>query len=189
MQRANTDAEIGEDNAIVIDELERLSKIAERLLTLAAAGHEDFLITEPTQLDALVRRTAERWRPCADRRWECETAPLRAATDPIRLTVALDAVLENAVQHTEPGDRISVSVMKVGTQACIRVTDSGRGMPLDATERVFRRFARADNGGRRGTGLGLPMVRAIAAAHGGDARLSSTLHVGTVVELRIPALA
>jgi len=189
VQRANTDSEIGEDNAIVIDELERLSRIAERLLTLAAAGHEDFLITEPTQLDILVRHAAERWRPCADRCWEVETSPLRAAADPMRLTVALDAVLENAVQHTEPGDRISVNVTRVGAEACIRVTDSGHGMPLDATERVFRRFARADTGGRRGTGLGLPMARAIAAAHGGDARLSSILHVGTVVELRIPAIA
>ena len=189
VQRALTDPEILEDNAIVIDELERLSTIAERLLTLAAAGHEDFLITEPTRLDTLVRHTTERWQPCADRLWELETCPLVAAADPVRLTVALDAVLENAVQHTEPGDHICVRVAREGAEACIRVTDSGHGMPAEAIQRVFRRFARADAGGRHGTGLGLPMARAIAEAHGGDARLDSTLHVGTVVELRIPVTA
>ena len=83
-----------------------------------------------------------------------------------------------------------VRVAREGAEACIRVTDSGHGMPAEAIQRVFRRFARADiTGGRRGTGLGLPMAQAIAEAHGGDARLDGTLHVGTVVELRIPVTA
>lgn len=186
VHRSLTDRETREDNEIVIDELERLSTMAERLLMLAAANHEDFLVTEPTRVDSLVRRSTERWQPCAERVWHLDAEPVTAPTDPLRLTLALDAVLENAVQHTTAGDRITVEVTRDGDDARIRVTDTGHGIGSEALQTVFQRFARGDARGRRGTGLGLPMVRAIAEAHGGNAHLTSSLDVGTVVEVRIP---
>lgn len=184
-----TDPDVREDNEIVIDELERLSTMAERLLMLAAANHEDFLLTEPTRVDTLVRRATERWQPCAARFWRLDARPVTAPVDPLRLTLALDAVLENALQHTERGDRITVQVTRDGNDACIRVTDTGHGIDSDALETVFQRFARGDPRGRRGTGLGLPMTRAIAEAHGGNATLTSSLDSGTTVEVRIPVAA
>jgi signal transduction histidine kinase len=187
VHRTLTDPEAREDNAIVIDELDRLSMMAERLLTLAAAGHANFLSTEPTEMDVLVRRVAERWRPCAPRNWQVQARPVTTVADPSRLTVALDAIIENAVAHTDTGDQILVQVEHDGGDARIRVTDAGCGIRPDALGAVFQRFGRGDTrSGRRGTGLGLPMVRAIAEAHGGCARLSSTPDVGTVVEVRIP---
>ena len=93
-----------------------------------------------------------------------------------RLGLALDALLENAVRHTGSDDAIQLSVIRdyPGMPARIVVADAGTGIPADQLPLIFDRFRTGDDGRSRGTGLGLPLVRAVAHAHGGDVTVSST---------------
>jgi signal transduction histidine kinase len=107
------------------------------------------------------------------------------SADPGRLGVAIDAVVENAVQHTAAGDRILLRARSDRRGARIEVADSGPGIPPEALGPIFNRFSRAP-GVRRGTGLGLPMTRAIMEAHGGSAHVESADGRGTTVALSLP---
>jgi signal transduction histidine kinase len=105
--------------------------------------------------------------------------------------VALDALLENAVAHTKPGDRIEVSVALEDGHAVIGVADSGCGIAPDDLDHIFSRFARAEPYRSReagGFGLGLPIVQAIAQAHHGSVRVHSASGRGSKFEMRIPAV-
>jgi signal transduction histidine kinase len=105
-------------------------------------------------------------------------------------SLVLDALLENAVAHTQPGDRIEVSVALEDGHAVIGVADSGCGIAPDDLARIFGRFARAEPYRSReagGFGLGLPIVQAIAEAHHGSVRVRSSDGHGTTFEMVIPA--
>ncbi len=112
--------------------------------------------------------------------------------DADRLTLALDALIENAVDHTEPDDRIELAVRRDGSTVVIAVQDSGSGIPTAEIERIFSRFSRIDSGRNRATGgfgLGLAIVKAIAEAHHGSVQVTSNLGKGSTFEVRLPASA
>jgi signal transduction histidine kinase len=185
------DRQEGEDIEVVIDELNRLRRISERLLIIAAAADPAFLHPEPVALDRLITELIRRWRPAAHRRWrigQLDQAIVRA--DRERLGLALDALLENAVRHTGSGDVIQLSVIRdyPGMPARIIVADTGDGIPADRLPFIFDRFSTGDDGQPRGTGLGLPLVRAVARAHGGNVTVSSEPGKGSEFELTLPAL-
>lgn len=188
IRREARDDQTAADAGVVLDELATLAVVSERLLTMGAADHPDFLVRNEVRIDGLLHQVVERWSPCADRAWRVEAGAVVACCDPERIVAALDALVENAVAHTEPGDRIVLSAQRGEGAVRLLVTDSGSGVPAEAVERVFERFSRATDR-RPGTGLGLPMARAIARAHGGDASLRSVHGAGTTVELRLPAPA
>jgi hypothetical protein len=94
--------------------------------------------------------------------------------------------------HTEPGDRIEVSVCLEGNTAVIAVADSGCGIPPDDLDHIFGRFTRAEPYLSReagGFGLGLPIVQAIAEAHHGSVRARSGSGQGATFEMVIPAVS
>jgi PAS domain S-box-containing protein len=96
----------------------------------------------------------------------------------------------NAVKFTSAGGRVTVTVEQVGDRVRVSVADTGIGIPASEQEAVFERFFRAssaEKAGIPGTGLGLPIVRQIARAHGGDVRLESVLGHGTFVLMDLPA--
>ena len=105
-----------------------------------------------------------------------------------RLGLALDALLENAVRHTGGGDAIQLSVIRdyPGMPARIVVADAGTGIPADQLPFIFDRFRTGDDGQSRGTGLGLPLVRTVARAHGGDVTVRSACGKGSEFELTLP---
>jgi two-component system OmpR family sensor kinase len=75
----------------------------------------------------------------------------------------MDALLENAVQHTGPGDVIRFSVLLGSPNESMVIEDTGAGIPRSEIARIFDRFAAGSSAtGHRGTGLGLALVRAIA---------------------------
>jgi signal transduction histidine kinase len=161
------------------------------LLLLASAGTPDFLHVTPVSADALVLDALERWGN-TPRRWRLgEVAEATVLGDSDRLVVALDALLENAVAHTEPGDLIEISVRLESRNVVLAVTDSGCGMPPTELDRIFRRFSRAQpyrNREAGGFGLGLPIVQAIVEAHHGSVRVRSASGEGSTFELVIPAV-
>jgi signal transduction histidine kinase len=73
-----------------------------------------------------------------------------------------------------------------GMPARIVIADTGGGIPEDQLPHIFDRFRTGDDGQSRGTGLGLPLVRAVAQAHGGDVTVRSTHGKGSEFELTLP---
>jgi signal transduction histidine kinase len=180
----------GQDIQVVIGELSRLRRIAERLLLIAAAADPGFLHAEVVALDRLTMELIRRWRPTADRSWQLgRLDPVTVRADMERLSLALDALLENAVRHTGTGDVIQLSVIRgwPGMPVRIVVADGGSGIPEDRLHTIFDRFRTGDDHESRGTGLGLPLVRAVARAHGGDVTVRSKPGWGSEFELTLPA--
>jgi len=179
----------GNDIQVVLGELNRLRRIAERLLVIAAAEGPEFLHLEPVALDGFAMEILRRWRPTANRRWQLgrlDKATVEA--DRERLGLAIDALLENAVLHTGDGDVIRLSVVAVdyGTPVRMFVADGGQGIPADVLPHIFDRFRSGDSGHPRGTGLGLALVQAVARAHRGEVLVRSRAGQGSEFELRLP---
>lgn len=111
--------------------------------------------------------------------------PLRA--DPDLLAVAFDNVLGNAEKYSETGP-IEVRLKEQDGWAVIDIADAGRGVPLPDQCHIFEELARAGNSRDvSGAGIGLALVAAIMAMHGGDVSLRSAEGSGTVVTMRLPA--
>jgi signal transduction histidine kinase len=181
-----------EDIDVVVGELNRLRRISERLLIIAAAADPAFLHPVPVALDQLVTDLVRRWQPAADRCWRIGRLDhVIVPADRERLGLALDALLENAVRHTLSTDVIQLSVIRdyPGMPTRIVVADTGSGIPADQAPLIFDRFSTGDDGQHRGTGLGLPLVLAVARAHGGNVTVSSTAGEGSAFELTLPAPA
>jgi two-component system, OmpR family, sensor kinase len=190
LAREIRDPELAEDAGIVVDELLRLRRLADRLLLLASSADPDFLTTSPTEVHPLLAEARARWAP-TERRFVVERGNAAVAlADPERLSTALDALIENAVKQTEPGDEIRLGARRAGGRVAVWVADSGPGIAPEQLEAIFDRFARLDVGRSRdrgGVGLGLAIVKAIAEAHGGSVRVRSALGRGSVFEVLLPA--
>jgi two-component system OmpR family sensor kinase len=179
----------GRDIGVVLGELNRLCRIAERLLVIAAAEDPEFLHLEPVALDSFTMEILRRWRPTANRQWQLgRLDAVTVQADRERLGLAVDALLENAVRHTGDADTIRLSVAASGYGLPVRmiVADGGHGIPAAALGHIFDRFRSGDSGQRRGTGLGLALVRAVAQAHGGEVLVTSYPGRGSQFELRLP---
>jgi signal transduction histidine kinase len=174
---------------VALDELERIEHLVERLLLLAKADQPEFLALADVEIESFLEDVFMRWSEVAPRAWRLEVdvaGVVRA--DPDALRSALDALLENAVKHTEPRDPITLRAYAGGGEVVIEVADEGCGVPPEARDRIFDRFARADTSRTRaqgGVGLGLSIVDAIAKAHGGRCTVASEERGATFV-LRLP---
>ena len=176
-------------------ETARMSKLVEDLLLLARLDEGRPLEHRPVELVGLTAQAVEtatavgpEWpvRLQADR-------PVEVVGDEGRLRQVVDNLLANVRAHTPPGTSTSVRVGLEGDQAVIEVADDGPGLTDEQAGRVFERFYRADPSRSRqrgGSGLGLSIVAAIVAAHGGRVAVSTgsaeshgatfTVHLPTV---------
>jgi len=192
IEQAVTDKLVAEDARVIVGELGRMRRLAARLLLLTSAGTPGFLDLAPVAVDTVVMEALSRWG-YTPRRWRLgEVAEATILGDSDRLAVAMDALLENAVAHTEADDLIELSARVEGGQAVLAVTDSGCGIPEEDLARIFGRFSRATPYRAResgGFGLGLPVVAAIAEAHHGSARVTSRVGRGSTFELVVPTTA
>jgi signal transduction histidine kinase len=184
-----SDQQEGADVAVIVGELTRLRRISDRLLIIVAAADPSFLHPEPVDLDELVTELLRRWRPAANRCRRTGTLDhVTVRADRERLALALDALIENAVRHTSSADAIQLAVIGGSPDGLARmlVTDTGTGITADQLPFIFDRFRTGDNGQSRGTGLGLPLVAAVAAAHGGTVNVRSEAAKGSEFELVVP---
>src|SRR5213079_1516829 len=94
---------------VALDELGRIERIVERLLLLAKADHPNFLAVSEIELEAFLEDVFMRFAEVAPRRWRLgELAAGTLTADAEQLRIALDALLENAVKHTEPGEVVEL---------------------------------------------------------------------------------
>ena len=175
---------------IILQELDRVSKLAERMLVLAAVEDPDFLVPIETGIDTIIIEAAQRWHAAADRRWRIDCVEeYRITTDVTRLMMAIDALVENAIAHTSDGDDITLGGRIEGDTASFVVGDSGRGMPaaeVDALIACLRDGRRSRPRRPGGTGLGLQIARAVVEAHGGWLSLTSEPDKGSTFGLHVP---
>jgi signal transduction histidine kinase len=109
----------------------------------------------------------------------------RVEADPVRLRQALDNLVSNAVRHA-PGEQVVVAVEPGENVVRISVSDRGPGIPPADHERIFEPEVRVGVD-RAGSGLGLPLARAIAVAHGGTLSVSSQVGEGATFTLALPS--
>ncbi len=176
-----------EDSEVVLRQLDRMHALSSRLLALARLDSAQDLRLEPLDLDAFVAQVAADWTGSADRDWVVVAGGGRVSAEREWLELAVDAIVENAVHFTEPGDRIELSCRREqnGTST-VSITDSGPGIPAADLPHVFERFwHRRPPGGMPGSGLGLAMAMAAATAMGGSLTVSSARGQGTSFSLSL----
>jgi signal transduction histidine kinase len=166
-----------------------MRRLTSRLLLLASTDGADFLRLDTADVEEIMVDTLRRWSH-VPRQWSLgPLADARVRADGDRLTMALDALIENAVDHTDADGSIELSARRDGDDVIFAVTDSGPGIPPAEVDRIFGRFSRLDASRNRktgGFGLGLAIVKAIAEAHHGSVHVHSTVGKGSVFELRLP---
>jgi signal transduction histidine kinase len=184
-------------------EADRMSMLVAELLELARLDRTSSLDLTETDLAALARDAVADARAVEpDRPLSADVPPSLVVTaDEPRIRQVLANLLGNVRAHTPPGTPATVRLYRDGDGAVLEVSDAGPGMPERDAARAFDRFYRGAraNGSLNshppvsdgdeeaaGSGLGLSIVQAIAAAHGGYARLRSAPGSGTTVQLRIP---
>jgi signal transduction histidine kinase len=174
---------------IALDELGRIERIINRLLLLAKTERPDFLAKREIDVETFVEDVFLRWSDVVARVWRLGPVPPGSLfADEEALRTALDALLENAVKHTEPHEAIEVRARVEGGALFFEVADEGSGIPSDHADRIFNRFARVDDARNRtagGVGLGLAIVDAIARAHGGHVDAFARAR-GSVFSLCVP---
>lgn len=175
--------------ALVLDELDRMSRIVNDLLQLAKSDAPGFLTLAPTDVAALTEDVYSKVSALDAREWLLEQrAEGTVVTDPQRLTQALVQLAQNAVQYSGPAEPIAIGSALAGGELRLWVRDRGPGIPREDRERIFDRFAHG-TGARRaeGAGLGLAIVKAIAEAHHGRVELVSEPGAGATFTLVLPA--
>ncbi|MEU8261760.1 HAMP domain-containing sensor histidine kinase [Micromonospora sp. NPDC048999] len=182
LRTAHDDPSTLADTAVVLEELDKVSRIAHRLVTLMQLEQQHPV--RPVDLDTELARIARRWAPTADREWSCRSAIGLTRVNPERLEAALDCLIENAVKFTGPGDRIALVGHRDAAGWTVEVIDSGVGIPPEAVPDLL-----AGQPGRptaTGTGLGWAIVRAVAATLHGRITVGSGPSGGARIGLRVP---
>jgi signal transduction histidine kinase len=175
--------------ALLDDELDRMRRLVDELVTLARSERPDFLSPGPVDLGDLTRELLDKSRALGPRRWELDAvADVPLVVDGQRLTQAVLQLAENAVRHTTPGDRISIGSAVGDGMVRIWVADTGTGVAPEDVARIFGRFVRGAAARRSGdgSGLGLSIVSAIATGHGGRVELADTPGGGATFSIVIP---
>ncbi|GAA4058161.1 PAS domain-containing sensor histidine kinase [Actinomadura miaoliensis] len=166
-------------------DVERLGDIVADLLELARLDGDVQLPAEPVDLARLVETDLAHRTPVIVLNVRLQPGVVVNGSS-VRLARLLGNLMANAERHA--GSRVEVTVAADGDHAVLQVSDDGPGIPAPEREEVFRRFYRRHDARHRdpaGTGLGLPIAREIARAHGGSLNIADTAS-GTRMVLRLP---
>jgi two-component system OmpR family sensor kinase len=175
-------------------EATRMSGLVEDLLLLARLDAGRPLARDEVDLTRLVLETVGDARVVSpEHRWllDLPEEPVVVPGDEQRLHQVVTNLLNNARRHTPPGTSVRVGVRQDGSDVLVSVEDDGPGMPPELVASAFERFTRGDSSRTResgGAGLGLSLVQAITAAHGGTVTVTSRPG-RTRFEVRLPAPA
>ncbi|WP_341229665.1 HAMP domain-containing sensor histidine kinase [Nocardioides salarius] len=166
---AGDPGDVEQTQALLLDEVDRMSRLVGDLILLAKSDRPDFVAFETCDLLALTEDVVAKAKGLGERDWRVDAAAdTRVLGDTQRLTQALLQLAENAAKHTSPGDTIAIGSSCTAEEVRLWVRDTGPGVAAADRERIFDRFGRSDvPEGDEGFGLGLSIVAAIAEAHGG----------------------
>ncbi len=169
-------------------ESERMQRLVEGLLALTHGDegapleiedHDLVAVTEEATRTARNEKTAVEYLP--------PKLPVNAPFDRDRIRQVASILLDNAVKYTPAGGKVTVTVREENGWAALEVSDTGIGIPDAQLPLIFERFHRVDpSRTTAGAGLGLPIARQIAEAHGGRIEVESTLGEGSTFTLLLP---
>jgi two-component system sensor histidine kinase BaeS len=171
-----------------------LHHIVDDLSDLAAADAGDLrLHREPVFVRDLLHHVCESQRGAVEKAGVALVADLPGDpvlnADPVRLRQVAGNLVSNAIRYTPAGGTVTVSAAAEADELVIAVRDTGIGIAAEDLPKIFERFWRADSSRSRatgGTGLGLPIARKLAEAHGGTLTATSRPGQGTTMTLRLP---
>jgi signal transduction histidine kinase len=199
--RVNAEVGLGADEKTrrevleeILHESDRMGRLVEDLLFLARSDSSSLpLAREPVAVEPFLAELAGRASILARERGAALEADLQSAgtarLDPSRVEQAVLILVDNAAKYGEPGGRVTLTSRVEGGSLCVGVEDRGPGISEEDLPRIFERFYRVDKARVRkqgGTGLGLPIARTIAEAHGGSVTARSTPDLGTTMTLCLP---
>jgi signal transduction histidine kinase len=178
----------------ILEQTQGMGRLVDDLFLIARAEAGGLrLQREEVDVRACTLRTAADFEALAAERQAVVRAvggaPVRAVVDPDRLRQILAALVDNALRHTSPGVTVMLDARAGDGWSEVSVSDNGPGWPPEAGDgavELFGRFARGETRGD-GSGLGLSVVRALAEAHGGSARLEVCDGGGARAVVRFPA--
>ncbi len=185
-----------EDSALarrrIEEESTRMSLMVDDMLVLARLGQGRPLEHAPVDLQAIAKDAVADAHAVAPQRTISLDAPSTVVVDgdDTRLRQAVGNLMRNAMVHTPAESPIEVALTTRDGIAAMSVIDHGPGLKPDEAGRVFEPFFRADPSRSRdsgGAGLGLAIVAAVVAAHGGSVKVSETQGGGATFEVELPA--
>jgi heavy metal sensor kinase len=195
LQEQKSPAEYRDVIGSMLEEVDRLTRLVESLLTLsrADAGHVQLQRMDMSLL-ALAREASSMVEVLAEekgQRMEIDgDAGLIVSVDRLVLRQGIVNLLDNAIKYSPRNTPILVHVgFAAAGQASLDITDEGPGIPSEHQPYVFDRFYRVDQARTRewgGTGLGLAITRWAVEAHGGEIDLTSKLGTGTTFHVSLP---
>lgn len=174
---------------------DRLNSLLEDLLTLSRLESiHPGLSREDTDIGQLLGAIMEDYRSrpaAAGHRLQASVQPGIGPVflDPLKLTQALENLVDNAIKYTPAGSGIELVARTEGNTVQLGVKDNGPGVPAADLPHIFERFYRVDKGRSRdkgGTGLGLSIVKHIVTLHGGRVWAESNLGEGSVFWMTLP---
>jgi signal transduction histidine kinase len=182
--------------AITTREAKRLERLIGDLLDMARleAGGGDLEIQRVGTRDLFEQVVAHHEHDCRARNI-CIVSSVQDGAetfdaDPFRLEQALENVTANAIRYTPDGGTITLKAERTGGSVALTVTDEGEGIAAEHLPHIFDRFyktASAKGIASRGSGLGLSIVKAVVARHGGRVSAESAVGRGTTIRLELPA--
>jgi signal transduction histidine kinase len=183
-----TDPEVERDLAAAEQEVVRLSKLLDGLLTLAGEGGTA-PTAEPVDLAVAAAEAADRWLAHGREIELAAEQPAVALASGGDVATVLDSLVGNALAYSPSGTPVAIEWGSDGGDAFVAVLDRGRGIAPGEEEAVFERFRRgeASRGGQAGSGLGLAIARTLAARWGGSVTIANRPGGGARAELRLPA--
>ena len=171
-----TDPNLAWSRDVIDRQVHHLTRLVDDLLDVGRITSGKLqLMREPITVASVIQLAVEAGQPVLDARHQnlvvaLSQEPLRIQGDLVRLTQAVVNLLNNAAKYTPEGGHIRLSAGREGTDAVIRVRDSGIGMAVEFQPHVFDLFRQGtDSEGRTegGLGIGLTLVRSIVEMHGG----------------------
>lgn len=176
-----------------IEEADRVTALLTSLMDISEAETGTMRLSlEPVAVDDVVRDTVDLYEDTAEERGIAlrgDIPPgLIVRADRQRLRQVLANLVDNALKYTPRGGSVVVTAAREGAMIAISVADTGAGIAPDDLPRIFDRLYRGHAASaERGLGLGLSLVRAIVAVHGGTVDLDTTPGRGSTFRVRLPA--
>lgn len=176
-------------------ETARSERLINRLLELSAIEARGSLEkSEEVDFVAVVTRAIDQARPLAEvagvvLEFSSQATPVTLRGDAFILRAAVTNLLENAIDFSPSGTVVSIAMQWIAGDAVLTIRDRGPGIPEYAREKIFERFysLRHHTSKRKGTGLGLTLVKETAELHGGSITLEAAAGGGTTAILKLPA--